>query len=154
MGYDLNTWWRDVQDGPLLKPFLGLYMRFMNLERGNSFPFYIYPGVKELGKKEDTLLLFFDDLVDIHELERNKDDATRTFYQRLIYTIENYARLQNDTVANLMFDTKLTKPQYDIVNRSLSVRYMTYMVTMTSMHSLGLMYLCYFFRYRKLTFAP
>ena len=58
------------------------------------------------------------------------------------------------TTHNLMFDTRLTKPQYDKLNSAMSTRFWTYMATMTTFHTLSFAYLCYFFRYRRLSVLP
>mmetsp|Transcript_31559 Transcript_31559/g.36034 ORF Transcript_31559/g.36034 Transcript_31559/m.36034 type:complete len:154 (+) Transcript_31559:13-474(+) len=149
-----ESWWNNVTDGPLLYPFYHLWQQFMNIERGSKFPFYIYPGVKVVGKKEDTVISFIDNLVDIHEVERNKHDIGKDKLERLLYVLSNIHRHQNDTVVNLMFDTKLSKPQYDKLNSAIAVRFATYMATMTAVHTLGFTYLCYFFRYRRLSVLP
>ena len=151
------TWkqWFDARkQGPILWPILGAYGAFMNLERGNKFPFYISPKVQEGDQSANSLLDFIDNLVDIHEIERNKKDLKRNFYDRLLYSAENHFRLSNDTMVNLMFDTKLTKPQYDRLNNAIAIRHTSYLVFMTGLHTLGFTSLCYFFRYRKLTIAP
>lgn len=54
---------------------------------------------------EDGVIKFLDFLVDAHEIERNKTDAKRTFYQRSNYVFSNFHRYSNETMANLMFDT-------------------------------------------------
>ena len=84
-------------------------------------PFYIYPQAKSWISFEDTILTFLDWAVDAHEIERNKEDINRTFYQRSLYVYENFLRYQNDTMANLMFDTKARKVDYDRLNSVLSV---------------------------------
>ena len=151
---DWEAWSRDFMNIPSFNWFFTLYYKFMELERGSKFPFYIYPQVKEIGKKENTLLTFVDNLVDIHELERNKFDLNRDFYDRLLYVSTNIHRLQNDTMANLMFDTKLPKPQYDRLNSVLAVRHTAYIASMTALHTTSFAFLCYFFRYRKLSILP
>ena len=65
---------------------------------------------------EDRILLFCDHLVDAHELERNKADSNATQYERTNYVARNFLRYQNDTMANLMFDTKLRQSDYDRLN--------------------------------------
>ena len=149
-----DDYYQMLTQGPLFSPLFELYGRFMELERGNKFPFYIFPGVKNVGKKEETFLDFVDNLVDAHEIERNKHDANRDFYDRLVYVATNIHRHQNDTLANLMFDTKLAQPQYDRLNSAIAVRFTTYLVSMTALHTTGFAYLCYFFRYRRLTIVP
>lgn len=88
----------------------------MNIKRYEHMPFYIYPATKSWISFEDTILTFLDYLVDAHEQERNKDDINRSFYQRSLYVYQNFFRYNNDTVCNLMFDTKLRKSDYDRVN--------------------------------------
>ena len=79
-------------------------------------PFYIYPTAKAWISFEDTFITFLDWLVDAHEVERNDADKNRSFYQRAAYVMDNYLRYQNDTMCNLMFDTKLRKLEYDKLN--------------------------------------
>ena len=55
---------------------------------------------------EDSFLKFLDYLVDAHELERNKNDINKNFYQRTNFVLNNFHRYSNDTMANLIFDTK------------------------------------------------
>ena len=55
---------------------------------------------------EDGILKFCDYLVDAHELERNKSDIDMSQYERTNYVYRNFHRYSNDTMANLMFDTK------------------------------------------------
>lgn len=54
---------------------------------------------------EDSIIKFMDYLVDAHELERNKQDFGKVFYDRANYVRSNFHRYSNDTMANLMFDT-------------------------------------------------
>ena len=149
-----SGWYDYFREGPMLLPFYAIYDTFMNIERGNSFPFYIFPGVKKVGEKEDTVVSFIDNLVDIHEIERNHSDANRNFYERLLYVVTNIHRHQNDTLVNLTFDKRLPKPHYDKLNSVMAVRFWTYMASMTTLHTLSFAYLCYFFRYRRLSVAP
>jgi hypothetical protein len=88
----------------------------MNIKRHDHMPFYIYPQAKSWISFEDTVLTFIDWLVDAHEQERNTADKNRSFYQRVTYVYSNFLRYQNDTLANLMFDTKLSKLDYDKLN--------------------------------------
>ncbi len=69
---------------------------------------------------EDNFLRFLDYLVDAHELERNKNDVNKNFYQRTNYVVNNFHRYSNETVANLMFDTKARKSDYDRMNSVVS----------------------------------
>ena len=55
---------------------------------------------------EDSCLKFLDYLVDAHELERNKNDINKNFYQRTNYVLHNFHRYSNESIANLTFDTK------------------------------------------------
>jgi hypothetical protein len=76
---------RDFSEQPAFGPLLGLYYNFMDIKRYDHMPFYIYPRAKSWISFEDTILTFLDWAVDAHELERNKADLGRTFYQRSLY---------------------------------------------------------------------
>lgn len=117
-------------------------------------PFYIYPATKSWISFEDTILTFIDWAVDAHELERNKSDKNRSFYQRSLYVYENFLRYQNDTLANAMFDGKLQKPQYDRLNTAVSVGNTRFFLATSAIHTLGFMYLAYFFRFRRVGLVP
>ena len=99
-----------------MSPVFNLYYQFMNIKRYDHFPFYIYPRARQWISFEDTFINFLDYLVDAHEQERNHSDKNMGFYQRSIYFYDNFLRYQNDTVANLMFDTQLRKVDYDRIN--------------------------------------
>lgn len=113
---DWTSIWRDISEQPLSSPFFNLYYRFMNIKRYEHMPFYFYPAAKSWISFEDTIITFIDWLVDAHEQERNHNDINRTFYQRSLYVYQNFLRYQNDTMANLMFDTQLRKNDYARVN--------------------------------------
>jgi hypothetical protein len=49
-----------------------------------------------------------------------------------------------------MFDTQLDKIQYDKVNTTIGQRNLTYYLSLTGFHTVTLMYLSYFFRFRRL----
>jgi len=117
-------------------------------------PFYIYPHAKKWISFEDTLLTFVDWAIDAHEDSRNKSDKNRSFYQRASYFYYNYLRWQNDTVANLMFDTKLRKSDYDKINSILSQATTSYYVAATTVHAFSFMYLAYFLRFRRVNLTP
>jgi hypothetical protein len=133
----------------LLSPVLNLYYQFMNIKRYDRFPFYIYPAAKSWISYEDTFITFIDWMVDAHELERNKADNKRTFYQRASYSLENYFRYNNPTFANLMFDTKLRKSEYDKLNAVSSWANTQFYLATSSLHTVSFMYMAYFFRFRR-----
>ena len=54
---------------------------------------------------QDKILNYVDWCVDAHEDARNTNDKNKTFYMRAIYLFDNYLRYQNDTMANVMFET-------------------------------------------------
>lgn len=126
----------------------------MDIKRYEHFPFYIYPQVKSWISFEDTIITFLDYMVDAHEQERNRADNHRSFYQRSIYVWDNFLRYQNDTMANLMFDTQLKKIEYDKLNALMSRKQTQFYLTMSGVHSVGFMYLAYFFRFRRVTLLP
>lgn len=142
---------RDFSEQPVAGPLLGIYYKFMSIKRYDHMPFYIYPATKSWISFEDTILTFIDWAVDAHELERNKEDKGRTFYQRSLYVYENFLRYQNDTIANSMFDGKLLKPQYDRLNTAVSVGNTHFFLATSAIHTLGFMYLAYFFRFRRVS---
>ncbi len=126
----------------------------MDIERGNSFPFYTFPWVKELGNKEDRLLNFGNELLKTHEDQRSLHSEQRSFYQRASYMIDNWFRFQNDTVANCTWETQLAKPQYDRLNSIIRARTAWFYGALTSFHALSFMGLCYAFRYRRVGLLP
>ena len=94
--------------------------------------------------------MFCDHLVDAHELERNKADTNSTQYERTNYVARNFLRYQNDTMANLMFDTKLRQSDYDRLNSTMSMSSIQYYLASSLFHVTALAYASYFFRYRRL----
>lgn len=117
-------------------------------------PFYFYPYAKQWVSFEDTILTFLDWMVDAHEQERNTADLDRTFYQRSIYVWSNFLRYSNDTVANMMFDAKCRKVDYDRINSVISQANTKYFLSMSAFHTVGFMYLAYFFRFRRVNLTP
>jgi len=151
---DWQSVWRDFSEQPASGALLGIYYKFMNIKRYDHMPFYIYPQAKSWISFEDTILTFLDWAVDAHELERNKSDQSRSFYQRSLYVYENYLRYQNDTVANAMFDDKLRKVDYSRLNSAISTGNAHFYLATSAIHSIGFMYLAYFFRFRRVGLAP
>ena len=68
--------------------------------------------------------------------------------------MDNYLRYQNDTVANLMFDTKLRRVDYDRVNSLMNTRLTQFYVFSSVFHVVGLSYLSFFFRFRRVGAFP
>ena len=151
---DWTSIWRDFCEQPAAAPFLGVYYKFMNIRRYDHMPFYIYPQAKSWVSFEDTILTFLDWLVDAHELERNKSDAFRSFYQRSLYLYENFFRYANDTHANLQYDTKLHKYEYDRLNSVSSVAHAKFYAATTAFHTLSFTYMAWFFRFRRVGIVP
>jgi len=150
---DWQTLVRDFSEQPFFAPILGVYYNFMDIKRYDHMPFYIYPRAKSWISFEDTILTFLDWAVDAHELERNKADLNRSFYQRSLYVYQNFLRYNNDTVANVMFDTKARKLEYDRLNSVVSVANTKFFAATTALHTLGFAYLAYFFRFRRVNYA-
>lgn len=117
-------------------------------------PFYFYPAAKSWISFEDTFLTFVDWTIDAHEENRNINDRNRSFYQRSVYFYSNYLRWQNDTVSNLMFDTKLGKNEYALINSVVSQQNTKFYLSATGLHTVSFMYLAYFFRFRRVSLAP
>jgi len=78
--FDFANLARDLQERPLLFPVFNLYNNFMNIQRYDHFPFYIYPQGVSVNNVEEKVIRFIDDLVDAHELERNTNDFNKNFY--------------------------------------------------------------------------
>ena len=150
---DWQTIVRDFSEQPFFTPILGIYYKFMDIKRYDHMPFYIYPQSRSWISFEDTILTFLDWAVDAHELERNKADLNRSFYQRTLYVYQNFLRYNNDTIANVMFDTKARKIEYDRLNSVVSVANTKYFAAATALHTLGFAYLAYFFRFRRVSYA-
>jgi len=82
----------------------------MDIKRYEHMPFYFYPQGVSVVNVEDKIINFVDWAVDAHEEARNPNDRNRNFYQRSVYVLRNFLRYQNPTMANVMFDTKATRP--------------------------------------------
>ena len=149
--FDLETWWRDFQERPVLFPLLASYMKFMNIRRYEHMPFYFYPQGQKVVGFEDGVLRFLDFMVDAHELERNKQDNKATFYERANYVTHNFHRYSNDTMANLMFDTQLSKRDYDVMNSVIDRQTKVFYGAATLTHIGLLSWSSFFFRYRTLS---
>ena len=91
-----------------------------------------------------------DYLVDAHEIERNKCDAHKPAYARAMYVKDNFHRYSNDTMANLMFDTKIRESDMDRLNSVMSLQQLKYYGFSTLFHVTFLAWSSYFFRYRRL----
>jgi hypothetical protein len=148
--FDFTSLARDWQERPLLYPAFAVYNAFMGIRRYEHMPFYIYPSGQRVVSFEDGVLKFVDHLVDAHEIERNKNDAQKTFYSRAIYVKDNFHRYSNDTMANLMFDTQLRKSEYDRLNTAFDWNTKLFYASATATHILTMAYASYFFRYRTL----
>ena len=149
--FDWESLTRDVQERPLLFPLFKLYSSVLDIRRYDSFPFYVNPGAKKVAGFEDTVIRFLDFLVDAHEIERNKADEHKNQYQRTNYVVRNFHRYSNDTMANLMFDTKLRKSDYDQMNSVCDMQTAKFYATSAVVNTLALSYATYFFRFRRLS---
>ena len=78
------------------------------------------PVAEDIVSFEDEIISFLDWLVDAHEENRNTADTNHNFYSRSVYVYNNYLRYQNDTVCNMMFDVKASKPAYAKMNSIIS----------------------------------
>lgn len=77
----------------------------MDIKRYDKMPFYFAPQGADIVALEDRFLNYVDWMVDAHEDARNDADANRNFYARSVFVTQNFLRYQNETMANLMFDT-------------------------------------------------
>jgi hypothetical protein len=55
-------------------------------------PFYFFPAGVNVKAKTHSILNYIDWLVDAHEEARNTTDRNKSFYQRAVYTWQNYLR--------------------------------------------------------------
>ena len=153
----MSNWdnmWRDAQEQPLFYPIFKVYSSFMNIKRYDSMPYYFAPTGAKIVDIEDKIINYADWLVDAHEDSRNTGDRNRNFYQRSAYMLNNWMRLQNDTVANMMFDTQLPKPHYDRVNSIIRQQNALYYMSASAFHTVCFMYMAFFFRARRISFLP
>ena len=126
----------------------------MSIKRYEHMPFYFYPHGQSIVGKQDTLLNLIDWAVDAHEESRNEPAHFLSFYNRSVYVFDNFFRYQNPTMANIMFDTQAPTPTYDKLNSQIRQQTMKFYLAAASTHMLGLMYLSFFFRYRRVGFVP
>ena len=75
----------------------------------------------------------------------------KTFYDRVVFVSENFLRYSNNTMANLMFDTRLRKSEYDILNSTLNIKNFQYFSAAATVHTFSFMQLAFFFRFRKIS---
>ena len=57
-------------------------------------------------------------------------------------------------MANIMFDTKAKKIDYDRLNSTMRIANLKYYLATSTLHTLGFMYMAYFFRFRRVNLAP
>ena len=148
--FDLTTFFREAQEFPLFYPVFRAYSAFGSIKRYENFPFYVQPSAKKAASFEDSILKFCDYLVDAHELERNKSDIGASQYERTNYVARNFLRYSNDTVANMMFDTKCRQSDYDRINSVIRQQNAIYYTSTSLSHMIILAYASYFFRFRRL----
>jgi hypothetical protein len=101
--------YRDFWNRPIGYPFLIIYNVIMNIRRYDRMPFYFAPVGTKVVSFEDGLIKRLDFMLDAHEEPRNPADRNRNFYERCNYFFRNYFRWQNETLCNVMFDTKATR---------------------------------------------
>jgi hypothetical protein len=145
---------RDFWSRPLLWPLLNVYSKIMHIKRYDRMPFYIAPAAGKVVDYENELINLLDWAVDAHEEARNKEDRNRNFYSRSVYFYNNYMRYQNDTVCNLMYDVQAPRPVYDKLNSAISQGNRIFYATTSVIHTVSLMYLAFFFRYRRVGKIP
>lgn len=67
---------------------------------------------------------------------------------------QNFLRYQNDTVCNIMFDTKAPKNSYQRINSTVAQGNLAFYASAAALHTIGFMYMSYFFRYRTIGRLP
>ena len=88
----------------------------------------------------------------MNRIERNKHVYNLNFYDRFIYVSENFHRYSNDTMANLMYDTRLKRNQYAKLNAMIELKTFQFYAFNTVLHCLSFMGTAFFFRMRKVSF--
>ena len=156
---DLNDWsfetlYRDFGNRPIGYPLLKLYDSFMSIKRYDRMPYYIAPVGTHVVDYEDRLLNMVDWMVDAHEEARNTDDKNRNFYQRSVYVLQNFMRYQNDTVCNIMFDTKASKPAYDTLNATITHQNRLFYLSTLFLHVTTTVGMSFYLRYRRIGAIP
>jgi len=99
-----------------LWPLFKVYDTIGYIMRYDRMPFYFAPVGSKVVNYEDEMIKYLDFMVEAHEETRNKDDLNRNMYSRSVYVYNNYMRYQNETMANIMFDTQANKHQYARLN--------------------------------------
>jgi hypothetical protein len=149
--WNIEGLWRDMQERPLMYPLFRVYGAFMSIKRYEHMPFYFYPQGTAIVGLEDKLINRIDWCVDAHEEGRNQPAHFYNFYQRMVYVTKNFLRYQNSTVANLMYDTQAPVPTYHKMNSVIGLQNLKFYLAAGATHMLGMMYLSFFFRYRRLS---
>ncbi len=103
---------------------------------------------------QDKLLNLIDWGVDAHEETRNRSEHYVNFYQRSLYLWNNWLRYQNATVANILFDTQAPEPVYQKLESVVALSNLKFYLAASAVNIVGLMYLSFFFRCRRIGFAP
>lgn len=101
--------YRDFWNRPIGYPLLTMYNQIMRIKRYDRMPFYFAPVGSAVVSFEDGFINRLDWALDAHEEPRNPGDRNRNFYERANYFMRNYFRYQNDTLCNVMFDTKASR---------------------------------------------
>ena len=157
---DTNDYWswetlsRDLQHRPIAYPLLKAYSSFMDIKRYDKMPFYAAPAAETVVNYEDKIITFIDFLVDAHEDSRNTADKNRSFYQRSIYTYNNFLRYQNDTMGNMMFEVCAGKPDHARLNSIITQRNLAFYASATAVHSFAFAWLSLVLRFRRITLIP
>lgn len=143
---------RDFEHKPLLYPLFEVYHRFMNIKRYDRMPFYLNETQAKYAGFEGTVIAFLDWLVDAHEQERNRAEKCDNFYTRTEYVANNYPRYMNESLGNIMYDTKAARCDYDILFHVNSQGLLRYYLSNMAIHTTLLAGMSFFFRGRRVSF--
>ena len=91
------------------------YHYILRKERGTEFPFYFQSESKLVHNYLHKCQEFIDDMVHIHESERNNADFEQNLPKRFNYVAKNFHIYSNDTMANLYFSEQLPLRDYQRV---------------------------------------
>ena len=154
----MSEWWettkRNLMERPFAMPLLSAYPAFVNIKRYEHMPYYFYPAGVSVVSFEDRFINLLDWLCDAHEETRNPQDKNKNFYQRAVFVYKNFNRYSNPTICNVMFDTQATRHAYDRLNAIVQRQTQLYYAAATVINSACLMYMSYFFRYRRVGPLP
>lgn len=128
--YTKNKWEKfhnELTFGTLPAKIFSPFWWIMERDRGTTFPFY-FPGEKEtVVKGLDNLMEGLDLAIQNHEPERYSGEAKHTMVHRLKYVLKHFHIYSNETMANLYFNTRLPKRDYERIENYYNQLYLAFL---------------------------